>query len=643
MNIQMSIERISDPIKKLILKEPTIKRRYEQGESLEGILCCPHWAAEWLQTADIAQIEVLTRILHRFAGLPFELESLMKIEAQTHILTGADIRVAVARLRRSGILFAIRKAWGDQLIYLPTDAVIMWQPLLLAVDPIALPESAMREIARIGKGFCPPLSIELLLAWHTIYRQPITFTTKGFLHRPSITHLSSKMHLKQQELECLALTYPETEQIPVQVALALDIGLYYGILHEDGNALQISNSDLDRWLALSPSEADIRLYELIMTRYGSGDPALHLIASAVNSLPAGKWYVEQSIRVFGEQKNKIEQWLGLMESFGWVERGLYNGQPVFCKNDRLDPQLQFAYIERQPLIVQPDGEIFVPPETGLEQRWMLEEIADRITEDHLFVYRLTREACIRAFNAGHTLQSIVAFLERNVSTSLPEPCLRALMDWFTPLGKVKFTEVLLLRTESSEIAAILKGDPQISEHLVEQVGDKNFIIAASSSKLLQARLLKIGFPPLQQSQKESNSLKSVKSNKTVSTIAAAVSQEKEKGLIKRKHVLSIYEADRTIPDRDDLFPGVERIPASWISQPRAYHTTTCKEIIQRAIVWQAAVQIRLAGGRKAFTPINLEEEGSKWRINGQWQSDTNTTSVQADDIKEIMILLPSLE
>jgi hypothetical protein len=295
--------------------------------------------------------------------------------------------------------------------------------------------------------------------------------------------------------------------------------------------------------------------------------------------------------------------------------------------------------------VQPDGEIFVPPGTGLSQRWMLAEIAEKITADNLFVYRLTRNACAKAFNAGHTLQSVTAFLEQGSGFNLPEPCSRALQDWFSPLGKVKFTEVMLLRTESPEVAATLMQDPEIAEKLLEQVGEQDFIIEASSYPMLSARLLIIGYPPMEL-------IRGVSRRNEVSNAAALDNKTEELGWIYKRHGLSLYEADRTIPNKDELFPGVSNIPASWISQPRAYHASTRRELIQRAIDWQVSVQIRHNGSVNTFIPKALEEKGSKWQAFGHWKNldvieiprhNHQTVAVQADDITEMMILLPSLK
>lgn len=641
MNLKQSIDRASEAIRQLILRESIVRTRHEQGEELEEILSSTEWALLWLKSADQAQIEILTRILIGYAATPFELEDLMKTEVERCALSGAEIRVAVARLRRSGILFAIRKSWGEQLIYLPTDTVAVWQPLLCGITCEPLAEDEMKEITVLAKDFRLPLSLELLIAWYMIYRKPISFTAKGALHRPTITNIVAQMHLTQEEINSLSLSYPHMEQVPAQVALVLDIGLFYDILHIQGNELCISDNGLDKWLELYPKEADLRLHELIMTRYSSVNPTLHLIASVVHSLPTRQWFKESDIQIKGNQLGKIDQWLGLMESFGWVARGEYKEQAIFRKSDRLEPMLSVITEADKSIIVQPDGEIFVPPDTGLAQRWTLEEIAERVTADHLFVYRLTQNSCNKAYHSGHSLHSVTAFLEQNSGAKVPEVCTRALKDWFAPLGKVNFTQVMLLRAASLEVANALLADPLTTEYLLERVGDTDFIVEAASLKLLRANLIKIGFPPHDRSP--------IVTSANAPALASAKVEVRdrsgvvEQGWIYRRHMLSVYEPDRTIPNKEQLFPGMSSIPASWITQPRTYHATTRKEIIQRAIDWQVAVLIGQEHKQLSFTPARLEEDNTRWRVYGQWQSDQSMVVIHADEISEIMILLPSLE
>jgi hypothetical protein len=650
MNLKMSVDRLPDPIRQLILTGPTIQSRHEQGEGLDQLLGCPQWANEWIKrSADSIQLQVLKRILLQYAGQPFEVEALVKALGELTSLTGAEIRVAAAKLRRSGILFAVRKAWGDQLLYLPTDCVPMWQTLLFPAEftPLAKEESEKVTISTIMYRL--PLSLELLSAWFKVNGQPIPFTAKGTLHRTSVARMTVGMRLMPEELACLSLSYPQNEQLPAQAALALDLGLCSKVLRKQEDVIRISQPGLREWLALTPSEADTRLHEIVVARYGSTQPDLHLIASTVRSLATMEWYRDESLASDGcdDRGKKVNEWLGLLESFGWLERGMFLEKAVFRKKVPIMTTPTSEDQELGGLFVQPDGEVFVTPGARLKQRWVLEEISERSVADNLFVYRLTQNACAKAYNAGYTLQSVTDFLEQGCGSVLPDEIARALKDWFAPFGKVVFAEAMLLRTAHPDVAARLKKDPEIAEKLLEQVGDRDFIIEPSSYGFLREKASKIGYPPTELARK-SHSDDDNKRNLE----DAALDGSEEQGWIYRRHNLSVYEADRTMPGMDELFPGVSGIPATWTAGPRKYHPSTRKELIRHAIAWEVPIRFGHNGQNQTFVPKAIEEEGANWSVSGQWRGGPSTrdrrqqlttVAINGEEIVELMILLPPME
>ncbi|BBI34547.1 helicase-associated domain-containing protein [Cohnella abietis] len=644
MNLKMSVERLSDSIRELIITEPTIKNRLELGEKLEELLSNAQWAKEWkLQSSDTIQLETVKRILFRFGAQPFEIEALIKAQEDVSAITGAEIRVAVARLRRCGILFAVRKAWGDQLVYLPTDNISLWQHLLAPIEGKPLTHLDPREIKLSSSAFRLPLSLELLSVWFEMDGYPISINAKGQLNCSFVTRMKAQMRLTAEELRSLYLSYPQNDQIPANVALALDIGLCSGILRKMDKEIRICEDGLKEWLKCTPSEADNKLYDLIMTRYCSINPEIHLIASAISTMTASEWYYDDALCEVGSA-GAINEWLEILESFGWLERGSINGQAIFRKKIDHVAATRTSAVDAGTIFIQPDGEILVPPEIGLGQRWVLGEIAEKVTADAVFVYRLTRESCIKGFDAGHTLQSMIIFLEQSSQQCLPDPVRRALEDWFFSIGKVKFSEEMLLRTENGAVAALLKQDPEISGKLLEQLGERDFIVDASSIKFLRARLVKLGYPPTD--QKLNKVMLEELGEKT-----AVENRLAEQGFINKRHKLSLFEADRLLPSKDELFPGMSSIPTAWLSSSRAYHWSTSRELMQRAIQWQASVQMEHGGERKTFVPHAIEEEEARWSVLGHWRSVSDFDSkgsglrpvkIRVEEIDELMIVLPSL-
>ncbi|WP_186438351.1 helicase-associated domain-containing protein [Cohnella terricola] len=639
MNVNQSVERLSDSVRKLIAADPTVSARISRGEVLPDILSSAEWAEDWKrQCRDFAQIEVLKGILVRYGAQPFELESLSRSLEEASDLAGADIRVAVAKLRRSGVLYAVRKAWGDRLIYLPEDGVALWQPHLFPAEYVPLAESDSRGVVRKTRNFRLPLALEMLSAWQEIERRPIERTAKGSIHRADMQRLIAHMRLTPEELACLPLSYPDRDQLPPQAALALDLGLCCGVLCPFPDVIGISKSGLEAWLSLSLDEADIRLQELIMTRYCSAEPALHLALSSMLSLKTNVWHLEG---LPSSNQGDIEtrcKSIALLESFGWLERGDWQGSPVFRRKSVIVREVEHG----SPfLIVQPDGEILAPPEIGMRTRWTLSQISENVTADAVFIYRLTKRACENAYRLGYTLQSAVRFLERESRKPLPEPVLGALEDWFSALGRTRLTEVTLLRTESIDIAEALLRDPELRAHLVEQVGDKDFIIDASSYKRVSGLLRKAGYPPLE-----------TKRIAVAENSSEKLSDDENKGWIRKLNVVSVFESDRTLPVTEDLFPGLDDIPAAWVTRPRRYHHSTSKEIVRRAIEWKAQLHLEHEGKSRLFIPTEMLGEGPDWTVKGRWRSSPGDgkarlenviATVGATEIAEIMIALPQVE
>jgi hypothetical protein len=78
-------------------------------------------------------------------------------------------------------------------------------------------------------------------------------------------------------------------------------------------------------------------------------------------------------------------------------------------------------------------------------------------------------------------------------------------------------------------------------------------------------------------------------------------------------------------------------------------------LLQRAIDWQATVQVERDGQTKLFVPVELKEDGGGWSVIGQWRLSSGnestenrsglaaTIAVSADEIEEVMIVLPAME
>ncbi len=653
MNVRDSAARLPESLRKIVAAQPSVAARLRGGMPLHEVLSSPEWAAEWVRDADPLHLSVLSRLLRRFGSHAFEEE---KGEAEIRRggqVTGAEWRAAAARLRSCGILYAVRKTWGERLYYIPADMIPVWQRILLPTHatPLRTDESGRVELLPGPQRL--PLPLEMLGVWSSIRRSGAALTAKGAVSKPAAARLSAETRLTPEELAPLRLVYPQQDALSPGAALALDLGLCTGVLRKREKAVSVSPDGLPAWMTGSLRTVNAEFWRLVVLRYASADPRMHLAASAMASCVAETWYREQDIAAIGIGLDAVEAWLQVLEAFGWAQRGRLQQNGCFrlsadlgglAGGTGLEPEE-----ETESFFIQPDGEIMVPPHVGLADRWFLEEISERITADRLFIYRLTRKSCARACESGIQEQEVRRFLEQGSGAPLPETVSEALTDWFRFLGRTRIeADAVLLRTDGGETAGRLLEDAETADCLLERIGERDFIVDREKLKRLRKRLEHLGYAPLACHSDHTGS------DPTDENAAAGAEQE----WICASHLkLSIFRPDPSALTREELFPGQSEIPAAWLTRPGTYHASTRRELIQQAIGWRAAVQIGEEGSAAVFVPHSLSGRGEHWEVRGRWKPaesaaafarseggpEPELVTLRAEEVSPLKIVLPAID
>lgn len=638
MRLGPTLSRLPDTIRSRLEQQPQVAERLARGLTLEETLSDPGWAEDWLRRTDRTTRGVLGFLLRRFAGIPFEQERLEAAAWSQGPWTGAEIRVALARLRQAGVVFAVRKSWGDRLYYVPTDTVPLWQRLLLpvAARPLGGAEAAAVQLA--PAPYRLPLALALLSAWADLRRGGgLPLTARGAPNKAAAARLAAGMQLTEGELAALKLT-GEGGSLPAPVALALDLGLALGVLKRLPDRIAVDEAAMERWLSLPRPQAERELLRLAIERYACEEPALHLAACSLLPLEASGWYREADFdRAFAAEE-ALDGWLSLLASFGWIDRGQWRGEPVFRWNWP-EPGEGFY-------IVQPDLEIIVPPDVGLTRRWQLEQVAERVGADAVFLYRLTKERCARACDEGIGLDALKERLEQGSGAPLPAEAEQTLRDWYGGLGRLYFAPATLLRTDSGEVADRLLQNPEISGKLGERLGERDFLVHAADVKPLAALLASYGYPPAAgpaEAPAPAGQARQAAGPAGEGALCGGPDRNLQpSGWVRRGPALSLYEPDRCFPEAEELFPGLKDVPPAWMNRPARYHPSTQRRLIERAIAWRTAIRLRRDGRTITFVPLAIEPADDGFLVRGRPQEEPGAGSLRlpADPEDGLAIVLP---
>ncbi|MDG0793374.1 helicase-associated domain-containing protein [Cohnella ginsengisoli] len=593
---------------------PWTAGRLAHGRSLAEALADPSRAAEWAEAAPPLARDTLALIVQRFGPAPFPEEKLAPEGGRPPFgWTGAELRLAVQLLRRDGIVFALDRPWGDRLLLVPADMCAVWRRLLLPLRVTPLPEGAWMDSCDAAAS---PLSHELVAAWSAIRRSGLTLTAKGAPRKQDAAKLAAAMRLASEDIPPLTVP-PAWEALPASAVLALLLGRSIGMLKRRGQAIAAEpDKAAEAWLALPAAEAELRLLEQAAdSLLAAGAPGAWLAAESLRDLAPMRWYLAADIAKAlptKEAAGAAEAWIRFLRAAGWMETG--SGAEGAALRWIIEPnpgRLMASADGYDRYELMPDLEAIVPPEVPPGARWELELLARRLSEDVVAVYRIDAGACRRAQADGTSLEQARSALERGSGAPLPGAVDIALRDWFH--------------------AAPANSAGQPARPSETPPPDKSPL-----------RVLSVERPIVRRDESHDEA-----THGDFFGCADAAARIDGAGPARS------WDAKAPILSRR-LYPGADGVPPGWLRQPAAYHASTRKEIVERAIGWRAGLRLSKDGAWIDFVPERVvPDEHGGWRVrgrpfvreagSGKPVLAENPVDLEALEIGTLMISLPEAE
>ncbi|WP_068785082.1 helicase-associated domain-containing protein [Paenibacillus phocaensis] len=569
-----------------------------------------------------SELGVLRLLFHRYAGQPFKLEQANAAAAGS--ICGADIRAALPALLRSGALAAVRKAWGEKLYYIPLSQLLeFWK--IWGYAELQEQNPARVELIREAK---PGLALDLFRALTWIAGSGLRMTAKGTIHQKERGKLENRITLQAEDVAGLRLNYPHPDVYSPALAVVLDLLLSLGLIAKERAVWRVAPPGLAAWLSLDLPQMNLILLHELLQRYIPADAVLQHVAlrMAAADLRPGVWYSleellgslqdEGGIGAEGapspEQEAWIAGWLDAMSGFGWMELGRHPEDGVMFRwlIEREPVQSPTSQAPAGKLIVQPDFEIFVPPDVPFSVRFELEACAELASFGVMSVYRLTRAGVEQASQQGRPPQEILRLLEAH-SAGVPDPVRDALLQWGREIGRTSLADVRLLSCQDAEAAERIAALPLLAGKL-ERIGPLHFRVNPAFEAEIMKALDDERLAPLNRGE-DSDEWEVPKLTEVTSPGLELLMQQKGQGWIYKGADLHFYEPEHGSPDEAELFPGLSEIPAMWWKELRRYHASTARELVERALVWHAKLLLQLGGETVLCVPLAVEGE-AEWQV-----------------------------
>ncbi|CAM3951289.1 helicase-associated domain-containing protein [Paenibacillus alkaliterrae] len=674
MNIQQLLGKLSEQREERFILADVWRPAMQRGLSWREAALDREAVQSAAERLSANALLVLKTMLRSFAAVPAQEERLITAVRKHTGLSGAECHMGLVELEEAGILFSVRKVWGEKIFFIPVDCFSIWQQSLwpFQTDPLS---SANQEKLINGKirTHCRPLGRQLLSAFAALAQSGLELTKKGALSKKTVAKLVQVVELDEQCLHRFGLKWTHRELYPLKAAFILEAGAAIGLLQSGEGALKWKEDSLTSWLELDEGSRERQLMDWCLRLLLPAGGASSHAAAALIGLEARLWYSERDVEEW-LKKTRVETfmnadlnvrwpapcWYELFHSLGWMELvdccGSDGRERLFRWKGSYSAHARgSAAVEVNPhyITIQPNGELIVEPSCPFTIRWELELLAERVSDEQVAVYQLKPVTVARALENGRTNKSIQSFLmEASGSDSLPS-AFEALMEvWTSRACRYSFAEAVLLRCDSEQMAELVEKDSEMAPMLLAKLGASDFMVDKSQLDEIRRLLQQAGYPPRKgvQSYPETD-------HKCYPFVKHLAKASRNSALTFTPEIKSadtfIYETcplhhfeltDGSASESMQPFLQLEQVPAIWTKQLRSYHHSTRKELIEQALEWQTPVQLRIEQELRSFVPERIEQQNGTWAVVGLLRDEQERQLIRLtpDMWEEMRLVIPGL-
>ncbi|MFS1513304.1 helicase-associated domain-containing protein [Chengkuizengella sp. SCS-71B] len=653
----MNCEKYLTQLPPSYLREIQTQSAYENlikhGYELKDCLTSPQLLEKCYEKLNYIERHTLSWLIKNVGYEPFEWKHIISLMEDQ--LSKAELKVGLTLLRQKGIVFTFRKTWGEQIYVIPKDAFHSWVNVLLPqIKKVnCFSDEEVESQDRIGRG----LIFDLFHLIIYIGKNEVLLTQNRMIKKRQLQKMCNLIDINEEDLQYIDLKYIGQDVYPKTFVLVYDLLLRLQLVEQKSKHVELNRDKVHGWLLQNSQQMNKTLYEVWHQICMPDQVWLQLIWAKMETIPYDVWYPIQELVNWVEHSelmlcydlenkncfNQLLNWMKVFVGFGWIQLGKTdNNEMVFRWKINLNSTDESLNLDEIEFYIQADFEIIVPPNVPFHILWELESMSEMVYSDTIMRYALTKKTIKNAVQNGRSTADIFQFLNKHSKYGLPDNVKKSVEDWSEHVGKIVFQEVLLLRCADESTVKQLSANPLFQPYIMTKIGDRNFIIQKSKLKELMKKLEDNGYSPLFSAQQgiEKEKVQFPYFNKTSNDSYILEDSKGTNGLVNSNKTMIYYEMEQNFPNVKDIYPSLDEIPAIWLKQYRAYHPSTEKEIIQKAIESHVYLKIRKNKVERIVLPQKLEEKEGKLFIHA-FEKNIKIT-LFSHDWEEMRLIFPGI-
>jgi hypothetical protein len=535
-------------------------------------------------------------------------------------------------LRRRGLVYTLRRLWGEVAYCIPYDVQKALRRWLLAH---AFPEEAKEPIfPAIGMAQAGTQVSQVLFRLLLFHRyQPITLTKKGIM--------TMKVRRQWQDMipysESLFAALPSiaSSDDMAREVFFLELLLHMKVLRKQetdaGMQYVVDEQQVAEWFHGREIDVQRRLYEAVKEKISQLHPLYPVMMSWLEAR-----YGQRSTLDIVQQKE--QKWLSIIEAerkalwqmfwehvcplftaFGFARYEETTGEFQWNPGVLIQPSRQEQVSLLGTGYVQPTFEILLLPNAPYEVRWELGKYAVLEEQQEVWTFALTRESVQMAARQAQVRAEDLLHLLKQIQPEIPENVREQLMQWMRKQPCLQLERVTVLRCPDVDTANWLAADPELSLFWKERLNERDFIVEETKQEEV-ARVLTQKSMQIQTGTKESKKVREQ------SEPDASASVLTENG----------YKVESVFPELEDALPELRNVPAIWYKNFQRYHHSTLRNLLSTACSLGISLSVEIGNQKvEAVRVLEMKEEHGQYCL--RLQTPNQQTSVSLEQIGRIRL------
>lgn len=616
-----------------------------QGRTLHNCLTDQTVISEIYKQMKSFEKKTLESIIKQRGRLAFTDEELSRFGPEQ--MSGAEVKIGLLELRRKGIIATMKKLWGERVHVIARDVYLQWRQLFMPIreEDVSLPcsDEDIRIIDEGKRGLCE--DVFQLVSY--VERHEIILTQKGIWPKRHLQKLSALCQLKDEDLEGMPIRYAHQDAYSKAFVMLYDLALRLRLIRQEEGKLTVNLPSWEAWLKQDRSIVEQALYELWSGIYTTEEAWFQHAVAGIAEVGLNRWSslekVDHWLMEWASDISPMDKherltrlkssWLRPLAALGWLQIGeSANGDTAF-RWRRIPETVTEIY-------VQEDFEVIAPPGTALHLRRQLDSFAILTEFEDVAHYQITKQSIWQACERNASAEQICQELKQYACYGLPENVEQAILQWGEQYGQISFADVRLLRCRDAKIADEIAAQEQLAAWIISRISDTDFIVRTSGHQELVRHLNNSGYAPRKTIMAMEDSSVTEGDKPRISSADMVEADKEMLGLVYPNVSIPLYEMDKQLPHLQEVYPQMDRIPSIWLRNLHSYHESTRKEMIRKAIEWQAYVRLRQADKDMMIIPRQLNEQRDRWSVIGFGNGEE--MHCYSEEWEEMQLILPGI-